>query len=65
MVAAHLKDLKGARECGLRTVYVERQGEEEWEVGSEEYEDARRWVDIWVKEEEEGFLEVARRMGII
>lgn len=65
MVAAHLDDLRAARDCGLRTVYVERKREEGWQVGSEEYEDAKGWVDIWVKEDEEGFLEVARRMGIL
>ena len=64
MVAAHLGDLKGARGCGLRTVYVERKREEDWEVGSPEYEDAKTWVDIWVKEAEEGFAEVARQAGI-
>ncbi|KKY31981.1 putative haloacid dehalogenase [Diaporthe ampelina] len=35
MVAAHLSDLDAARRLGLRTVYVERDGEEDWEVGSE------------------------------
>ena len=65
MVAAHLGDLKAARGCGLRTVYVERNREEDWEVGSQEYEDAKGWVDLWVSEGEEGFVEVARRMGIL
>lgn len=65
MVAAHLDDLKAARGCGLRTVHVERNREEDWEVGSQEYADAKRWVDIWVREEEEGFVEVARQMGIL
>lgn len=64
MVAAHLNDLKAARENGLRTVYVERRGEEAWKPGSKEYEDAKTWVDIWVHEAEDGFLEVARKMGI-
>ncbi|OIW28551.1 haloacid dehalogenase [Coniochaeta ligniaria NRRL 30616] len=65
MVAAHLGDLRAARGCGLRTVYVERPREEDWQAGSQEYEDAKTWVDIWVKEDEEGFLDVARRMGIL
>ncbi|KAH6722454.1 S-2-haloacid dehalogenase 1 [Leptodontidium sp. MPI-SDFR-AT-0119] len=65
MVAAHLGDLKAARECGMRTVYVERRMEEAWRPGSEEFEDAKKWVDVWVKEDEGGFLEVARRFGII
>lgn len=65
MVAAHLNDLKAARGCGLRTVYVERKREEDWQVGSPEYDDAKTWVDVWIKEDEEGFLEVARRLGIL
>ncbi|RFU29901.1 hypothetical protein B7463_g6451, partial [Scytalidium lignicola] len=63
MVAAHLPDLKAARGCGLRTIYVERPREEDWIPGSAEYEDAKSWVDMWVKEDEDGFLEVARRFG--
>ncbi|KAG8158685.1 hypothetical protein KVR01_011807 [Diaporthe batatas] len=35
MVAAHLNDLDAARKLGLRTIYVERDGEEDWQVGSE------------------------------
>ncbi|KUJ11944.1 haloacid dehalogenase [Mollisia scopiformis] len=64
MVAAHLNDLKAARSLGMRTVYVEREGEEDWGVGGEEWEDARGWVDMWVRKDEGGFLEVARRFGV-
>ncbi|WYZ41818.1 hypothetical protein EsH8_V_000713 [Colletotrichum jinshuiense] len=65
MVAAHLGDLMAARGRGFRTIYVERPREEEgWDVGSEKYEDAKGWVDIWVKEGEGGFEEVARRLGV-
>lgn len=64
MVAAHLNDLKAARGMGMRTIYVERRREEDWEVGGEEYRDARTWVDMWVSQEEEGFVEVARRFGL-
>ncbi|KAF8851945.1 haloacid dehalogenase [Acephala macrosclerotiorum] len=70
MVAAHLNDLKAARGCGFRTVYVEREGEEDWEVGSGEWEDAKGWVDLWVRKDEGegdgdgGFLEVARRFEV-
>ncbi|KAI5860260.1 haloacid dehalogenase [Durotheca rogersii] len=64
MVAAHLGDLAGARACGLRTIYVERPGEEAWDPAEERYVEARRWVDLWVAEQEGGFLEVARRLGI-
>jgi len=64
MVAAHLGDLEAARGCGLKTIYVERSGETEWQPGSAEYEDAKSWVDMWVAESENGFQEVARRFGI-
>lgn len=64
LVAAHLNDLKAARAYGLRTIYVERPGEEEWAPGEEEYEQAKQWVDIWVAEGEGGFVEVARQLGI-
>lgn len=64
MVAAHLSDLKAASACGFRTIYVEREREEDWKPEQEEYKDAKNWVDMWVKEEEDGFVEVARRFGI-
>ncbi|EFQ28258.1 haloacid dehalogenase [Colletotrichum graminicola] len=63
MVASHLGDLMAARSRGMRTVYVERPGEEDWEKGGEAFEDARGWVDVWVGEGEGGFEEVARRLG--
>jgi 2-haloacid dehalogenase len=63
MVAAHLGDLAAARGQGMRTVYVERAGEEEMEIGSEEYEAAKGWVDVWVGVAEGGLVEVARRFG--
>jgi 2-haloacid dehalogenase len=62
MVAAHLRDLKAARSCGFKTIYVERKLEDE--EAQEEYRDAKDWVDMWVTEAENGFLEVARRFGI-
>jgi len=64
MVAAHLSDLKAARGCGMRTIYVERKQEENWSPDSEDYQDAKNWVDMWVKQDEDGFNEVARRFGI-
>ncbi|EKD13884.1 uncharacterized protein L3040_005503 [Drepanopeziza brunnea f. sp. 'multigermtubi'] len=64
MVAAHLADLKGARQEGFKTIYVDRPQEEAWSHDSEEYKDAKEWVDIWVKQDEGGFLELARRFGI-
>ncbi|TVY29596.1 (S)-2-haloacid dehalogenase 4A [Lachnellula hyalina] len=64
MVAAHLDDLKAARRLGFKTIYVERKQEEDWTSDQEEYKDAKTWVDMWVTEEEDGFIEVARRFGI-
>jgi 2-haloacid dehalogenase len=63
MVAAHLSDLKAARGLGFKTIYVERK-EEDWKPDQEEYKYAKTWVDLWVKEEEDGFNQVARRFGI-
>lgn len=68
LVAAHLEDLQAARNCGLKTVYVEREQEEAWP--QEEVEKAKKegWVDIWVGLGEgevgkRGFWEVIRRLG--
>ena len=68
MVAAHLGDLKAAKNCGLKTVYVEREKEEAWPL--EEVEKAKKegWVDIWVglrdgEAGKRGFWEVIRRLG--
>lgn len=30
MVASHLGDLEAAKECGLQTIYIEREAEETW-----------------------------------
>jgi 2-haloacid dehalogenase len=66
MVAAHLNDLRGAKDTGMQTIYVERPGEEEWE--SEQIERARRegWVDLWVDSNKDpgGFITVAEKLGI-
>ena len=64
MVAAHLSDLKAAKDCGFRTIYVERKLEEDWRPEQEAYRDAKTWVDIWIDQEESGFLELARRFGL-
>ena len=63
LIAAHLGDLKAARGCGWRTVYVERENEEQW--SKEMIEEARReaWVDVWIEIGEGGFEELARRVG--
>lgn len=66
MVAAHLADLKAAKENGLQTIYVERAGEEDW--SDEEIQKARTagWVDMWVglDEDSRGFVTVAEKLGI-
>jgi 2-haloacid dehalogenase len=64
MVAAHLPDLRAAHENGLRTVYVERYGEEDW--SEEQVQEARGWVDLWVGLEEgsKGLISVAEQLGV-
>lgn len=62
MVAAHLADLQAARSCGLRTIYVERPQEEAWAKDDEKYQQARGWVDVWISEQEDGFVSLARRL---
>lgn len=64
MVAAHLNDLKAARDNGLKTIYVERPDEEEW--SKEEVEKARGWVDLWISSgnDNKGFITVAEKLGI-
>jgi 2-haloacid dehalogenase len=66
MVAAHLPDLKAAKDNGLQTIYVQRRDEEDW--SKDEVERARRegWVDLWVSLEEgsNGFVTVAEKLGI-
>ncbi|KAJ5088096.1 hypothetical protein N7456_011712 [Penicillium angulare] len=64
MVAAHLHDLKAAKECGLQTIYVERELEEAWPADRIAQAKAEGFVDIWVGLNEGGFIEVARRLGI-
>ncbi|KAF5019066.1 hypothetical protein F66182_8931 [Fusarium sp. NRRL 66182] len=62
MVAAHLSDLDGARACGLRTVYIERPQEESWGQNDERYQRAKEWVDLWITEEDQGFLTLAQKL---
>jgi 2-haloacid dehalogenase len=64
MVAAHLGDLAAARSCGLKTAYVERSREEEWEPGQQDYEEAREWVDVWIGQDQGGFVKLAEELGI-
>ncbi|KAI9836880.1 MAG: hypothetical protein M1819_001045 [Sarea resinae] len=63
LVAAHLGDLKAARCCGFRTVYVERYQEEDWTPDEVERAKAWGWVDIWVGMDDPGLLEVVREIG--
>ena len=61
MVAAHLGDLKAARSNGMKTIYVERPQEETMDRDKAREED---YVDLWVKEDEEGFMTVAEKLGV-
>ncbi|KAF2213500.1 hypothetical protein CERZMDRAFT_66976 [Cercospora zeae-maydis SCOH1-5] len=58
MVAAHLDDLKYAKQNGFRTLYVERSQEERHPELLDE-----GIPDVWVKLEEDGFIEAARKLG--
>ena len=66
MVAAHLNDLKAAKDNGLQTIYVERPGEEDWD--GEQIDRARQegWVDLWIGSNggTRGFITVAEKLGI-
>lgn len=59
LVAAHLDDLQAAKACGFSTVYVERPREERRQEMRDE-----GIQDIWVKEDEDGFVTAAERLGI-
>ena len=48
MVAAHLGDLNAARQFGLRTVYIERKGEEAWTKAEIEKTREEGWVNVWI-----------------
>ncbi|EMF12938.1 haloacid dehalogenase, type II [Sphaerulina musiva SO2202] len=59
MVAAHLDDLKHAKQNGFRTLYVERSQEERHPELLKE-----NIPDVVVQLDEEGFVEAARKLGI-
>ena len=67
MVAAHLGDLSKARECGLQTIYIEREGEENWTLNQVRAARSEGWVNVWVGLEERsvggGLMELARLIG--
>jgi len=64
MVAAHLRDLQAAKDCGFKVVYVTRPQEESW--GAKDLAEAKRrgWVDVWIDEDDNGFVTVAERLGV-
>lgn len=65
MVAAHLGDLKAAKECGFQTIYIEREGEESWSLEDSRAAKREGWVDMWVGLEERfvggGIAEIERK----
>lgn len=67
MVAAHLNDLRAAKQNGLQTIYVERRGEEDWDEGEIAMARQEGWVDMWVAlgHESQGFVTVAERLGAL
>ena len=64
MVAAHLNDLRAAKDCGFSTIYVERPQEEEWSAEKVEQVKKDGWVDLWVKMDDKGFITVAKELGV-
>lgn len=58
LVAAHLGDLKGAKACGFQAFYVERPLEEKKPELLKE-----NIPDVFIKENEGGFLALAERLG--
>jgi 2-haloacid dehalogenase len=62
MVAAHLPDLKAAKGCGYRTIYVERPLEEDWDAY--QVDDARKaaFVDLWITADENGFIAAVEKL---
>lgn len=62
MVAAHLGDLQAARSCGLRTIYIERPNEEAWAKNEEKITEARGWVDLWISQEDRGFITMSSKL---
>lgn len=59
LVAAHLFDLKGAKQCGFYAIYVERPLEEK-------NPDLRGEgiPDMYIREDDEGFIALAERLGL-
>jgi 2-haloacid dehalogenase len=66
MVAAHLSDLKAAKENGLRTIYVERAGEVDWDEDEIAKAKEAGWVDLWISSQNgsKGFITAAEKLGV-
>lgn len=66
MVAAHLNDLRAAKDNGLKTIYVERPDEEDWDQAQVEKARLEGWVDLWISSGSgsKGFITVAEKLGI-
>ncbi|KAL9617839.1 MAG: hypothetical protein Q9160_007389 [Pyrenula sp. 1 TL-2023] len=64
LVAAHLGDLKAAKECGCKAFYVERPEEESWDKAEIQKARDDGWVDIWIPADKRGFLALAEALGI-
>ncbi|KAK3402885.1 HAD-like domain-containing protein [Sordaria brevicollis] len=64
MVAAHLGDLRAAKDNGFRAIYVGRPGELDFDSSEDQIKEAKEWADLWIEENEGGMVEVARRLGI-
>ncbi|KAF2421818.1 haloacid dehalogenase [Tothia fuscella] len=65
MIAAHLADLEAAKSCGFQTVYVERPLEEDWPPERIESAKTSGIVDFWISVEENGFISVAEKLGVV
>jgi 2-haloacid dehalogenase len=64
LVAAHLSDLKAAKARGYGAIYVERRQEERYTDEQTAQAKQEGWVDEWVTLGEDGFREVAKRLGV-
>lgn len=61
LVAAHLGDLRAAKACGYKTVYIERPEEESWSADQIKVAKKNGFVDIWISKNEEGFVTLANK----
>lgn len=47
----------------MKTIYVEREGEEDWDEARIAKAKEERFVDMWITLEEDGFLAMAQKLG--